>query len=199
MINWLNFFVMIMASMLFFLYYVRSVSPAGREKISGETAYKACYHDRIVSMIWGIVVMINFVLYHFYPIETPLPLYFPWPWWVSLIIALTIGVPAGILMIKGEKDAGEETLRPKKEHTMYGGIYQKIRHPQATGEVLLFPVITILLHSPFLTIFSLIYFPIFIMLCYSEEQDLLLRYGDDYAEYCRTTGAFWPKRKKTHA
>jgi protein-S-isoprenylcysteine O-methyltransferase Ste14 len=30
--------------------------------------------------------------------------------------------------------------------------------------------------------------------CYAEEQDLLLRYGDAYAEYCRRTGAFWPKK-----
>jgi protein-S-isoprenylcysteine O-methyltransferase Ste14 len=96
-------------------------------------------------------------------------------------------------MMTGMRDAGEETMRPKKEHAMYGGIYMKIRHPQAVGEVFLFPVMAILLHSPFLTLFSLIYFPIFMLLCYAEEQDLLLRYGEAYAEYCRRTGAFWPK------
>lgn len=79
---------------------------------------------------------------------------------------------------------------------MYGGIYAKIRHPQAVGEVFAWLWIAFLLHSPFLTLFSLVYFPIFILFCYAEERDLLLRYGDAYAEYCKRTGAFIPKRGK---
>lgn len=70
-----------------------------------------------------------------------------------------------------------------------------MRHPQATGEVFLFLVIALLLNSLFLDLYSLIYFPIFIMMCYAEEQDLLLRYGDMYAQYCKLTGAFWPKKR----
>jgi methanethiol S-methyltransferase len=97
-------------------------------------------------------------------------------------------------MFIGMRDAGEETLRPKKEHTMYGGIYTQIRHPQAVGEVFAWLTIAFLLNSPFLVLFSLIYFPIFIMLCLAEEQDLLWRYGEAYAEYCKKTGAFWPKQ-----
>lgn len=77
---------------------------------------------------------------------------------------------------------------------MYAGIYTRLRHPQAVGEVFLFPVMALLLHSPFLTLFSLIYFPIFILLCYAEEQDLLLRYGDAFAGYCQDVGAFWPRK-----
>ncbi|NLF52557.1 MAG: hypothetical protein GX577_15620, partial [Leptolinea sp.] len=102
-------------------------------------------------------------------------------------------IPATWLMVRGAKDAGEETLTPKKDHVIYTGIYEKIRHPQAVGEVFLFGVIGILLNSPFLTFFSFIYFPIFVILCYAEEQDLLLRYGQSYADYCKRTGAFWPK------
>lgn len=109
-----------------------------------------------------------------------------------------IGVPATILMMVGVRDAGEEAMHPKKEHVMYCGIYSKIRHPQATGEVFLFAVIGFLLHSPFLVVFSLVYFPLFLLLCYAEEQDLLIRYGDAYAEYCKKTGAFWPKRQGKH-
>jgi protein-S-isoprenylcysteine O-methyltransferase Ste14 len=85
-------------------------------------------------------------------------------------------------------------MHPKKLHSMYGGIYTKLRHPQAEGEVFLFPVMALLLQSPFLLIFSLIYFPLFLILCYAEEQDLLLRYGSAYTEYCRKTCAFWPKK-----
>ena len=56
--------------------------------------------------------------------------------------------------------------------------------------------IAFLLHSPFLVIYSLVYFPIFLIMCWAEEHDLFLRYGDAYARYWLKTGAFFPKRLK---
>lgn len=194
MIAWFNFFVLLFASLLFLLFYVRSVSPAGREKIIGPHAYRLCFFDRLISGVFEFIIAVNFILYFFYPLDTPFPDKYPFAWWISLVLAALIGIPAIVLMIVGLRDAGEEALRPKKEHTMYGGIYTRLRHPQAVGEVFLFPVMAILLHSPFLTLFSLIYFPIFLILCYAEEQDLLLRYGEAYARYCGQTGAFWIKK-----
>jgi protein-S-isoprenylcysteine O-methyltransferase Ste14 len=195
MIAWLNLAILLFASILFLLFYVRSVSPAGREKVIGPRAYRLCYHNRLAAGALEFVITANFVLYYFFPLTTPLPAKFPWGWWLSLVIAALIGIPATLLMVVGMRDAGEETMQPKKEHGMYGGIYNKLRHPQAVGEVFLFPVTALLLHSPFLTLFSLTYFPIFIIMCYAEEQDLLLRYGEAYAEYCKRTGAFWPKKR----
>ena len=197
MIAWINFSVLLFASIFLLLFYIRSASPAGQEKVIGPGAYKRCFHYRLVAGALEFIITANFILYRFFPLENPLPDRFPWAWWISLVIALVIGLPAVTLMVIGMVHAGEETLRPRKEHTMYGGIYEKIRHPQGVGEVFLFPVIAILLHSPFLTIFSLIYFPLFLIMCYAEEQDLLLRYGDSYAEYCKRTGAFWPKKAST--
>jgi len=195
MIAWINFAVLLLASLLFLYFYTRSVSPAGREMVDGGRAYRLCYYDRLVSGGLEFVITANFVLYYFYPLPTPLADKYPWAWWISAVIAALIGIPALTLMVAGLRDAGEEAIRPKKEHTMYDGIYTRMRHPQAVGEVLLFPVMGILLHSPSLTLFSLIYFPIFVIMCYAEEQDLLLRYGQAYAEYCQRTGAFWPKKR----
>jgi protein-S-isoprenylcysteine O-methyltransferase Ste14 len=96
----------------------------------------------------------------------------------------------------GLRDAGEEAMRPQKDHVMYAGIYNRIRHPQAAGEVFLWLVLAILLNSPFLAVFSLTYFPIFVLLCWAEEQDLQFRYGEPYAAYCRQTGTFWLKRRR---
>jgi protein-S-isoprenylcysteine O-methyltransferase Ste14 len=194
MIAWINFTILLASTILLQLFYVRSARPAGREKVIGPRAYRLCFYDRLVATGFELIITINYILSYFFPLNTPLPAKFPWAWWVSLLIALLIGIPGTTLMVIGVLDAGEEALRPKKEHIMYGGIYTKIRHPQATGEVFRFLVISLLLNLPFLAIFSLIYFPIFIVLCYAEEQDLLLRYGDAYAEYCRRTGAFWPKK-----
>ena len=195
MIAWINFAVLLFASIGFLMAYVRSASPAGREMVIGPRAFPLAHRSRLLSGFFELVITINYVLYYFYPLPTPLPDRFPWPWWISLLAAALIGIPATTLMVIGARHAGEETLRPKKEHSMYGGIYTRIRHPQAAGEAFLYAVIAILLHSPFLTIYSLVFFPIFILLCWAEEQDLLLRYGQSYADYCQKTGAFWPKKK----
>jgi protein-S-isoprenylcysteine O-methyltransferase Ste14 len=196
MIAWINIAVMIVASLMFLYYYMRSASPATLEKVLGSRAYERCARDRIVSMVFELVIAICYVVYFFYPLPIPLPRRFPWPWWVSVLIAIAIGGPSGTLMGIGLRDAGEEALRPKKDHLMYGGIYAKLRHPQAVGEVMLWWVFAFLLQSPFMAIFSFIYMPIFIMMCFAEEQDLLWRYGDAYAEYCRRVGAFWPRRTR---
>lgn len=195
-IAWVNFACMILASLLFLYFYVRSVSPATLEKILGPGAYARCGRDRIVASVFEMLIVVNYVLYTLHPLTVPLPEKFPWSWWISALIALAIAIPSMTLMVIGLKDAGEEALLPKKEHKMYGGIYTKIRHPQAAGEVFLWWVFAFLLNSPFLVLFSFIYIPIFIMLCFAEEQDLLWRYGDAYADYVRRTGAFWPKRRR---
>ena len=78
MVAWINFVVLLFASILLLFFYVRSARPAGREKVIGPRAYRLCFYDR-------------------------------------------------------------------------------------------------------------------------EEQDLLLRYGEAYAESCKRTGAFWPKRRQNNA
>jgi len=105
-----------------------------------------------------------------------------------------IAIPSLYLMLRGIKDAGEETMRPKQEHEMYGGIYERIRHPQAVGEFPLWWVIAFLVHSPFLVLFSFLYVPVWYYLCVAEEKDLLIRYGIAYEEYCRRVGFWLPKR-----
>ncbi len=196
MVAWLNLGLLLLASLLFLYYYVRSVSPAGRAQVTGPRAYTDAGRDRIFASIFEGLAAAGYVLYFFCPLPAPLPRTFPWPWPLSILIAILIAVPASALMIIGVRDAGAETLQPKPEHQMYGGIYRHIRHPQAAGEVWLWWVFAFLLHSPFLALFSFIYIPIFLVMCWAEEQDLLLRYGEAYVEYCRQTRAFFPRRKR---
>jgi methanethiol S-methyltransferase len=196
MIAWFNFAILIFASLFFLLYYIRSVSPATLEKVNGPDAYAQCGRERAIAIIFETITVVNYVIYIFYPLSTPLPEQFPWAWWLSIAMAVVIGVPSVWLMAVGMKGAGEEAIRPKKEHTMYGGIYAKIRHPQAVGEVFVWLALAFLLNSPFLALFSFVYFPIFIIMCFAEEQDLLWRYGDSYVAYCQQTGAFWPKKAR---
>jgi protein-S-isoprenylcysteine O-methyltransferase Ste14 len=196
MVAWINFAILIVSSLLILYFYVRSVQPASLEKKIGEIAYKKCAFYRKVSSLFMFVVTGNFIIYYFYPLPVPLPQTFPWGWAVSVAIAVLIGIPSGYLMWRGMKDAGEETMVPKKEHTLYGGIYEKIRHPQAAGEMPLWWVIAFLLNSPFLVLFSFVYIPIWVIMCLAEEKDLIIRYGKAYEEYRERTGFIFPKRQK---
>ena len=99
-------------------------------------------------------------------------------------------------MFRGLKDAGKEAMLPQKDQQLYDGIYDKIRHPQAAGEVVLWWVIAFLLHSPFLVLYSFIFLPIFYVMCWAEEKDLVLRFEEAYVAYQARTGMFFPKRRK---
>ena len=196
MLALINFVVLIVSALLFLYFYVKSVSVAALEKRIGDIAYAKCKQYRIIASGFEFLAMANYVIYYFYPLPIALPQAFPWDYWISIVIAIAIGAPGGYLMWRGMKDAGEETIAPKKEHTLYGGIYRKIRHPQAVGEVSLWWPIAFMLNSPFLAIFSIIWLPIFYLMCLAEEKDLVVRYGEPYLEYKRNTGLFIPRRKQ---
>jgi protein-S-isoprenylcysteine O-methyltransferase Ste14 len=195
MIPWLNFVSLVLSTILVLYFYVRSVGPAALEKKIGPTAYKKCSQFRLIASLFMTLAMVNYVVYVFYPLPIPLSKTFPWSWWISGLIALVIAIPSGYLFARGMIDAGEETMITKKEHSLYGGIYETIRHPQAVGETPFWFVIAFLCHSPFLVLYSFVWIPVFAIMCWAEEQDLLLRYGEAYRDYQQRTGAFFPKRK----
>ena len=188
--------MLIISAILFLYFYVKSVGPASLEKKIGEIAYSKCTRYRLIASAFEMVAVASYIVYFFYPLPVPLPRTFPWDYWISIIVAVVILISGGYLMFRGMKDAGKESLSPKKEHSLYGGIYQKIRHPQAAGEVTLWWAGAFALNSPFLAIFSVIWLPIFYIFCYAEEKDLAIRYGTPYLEYKRNTGFFIPKRKR---
>ncbi len=196
MISWINFIVMIFSSLLCSLLYIKSVQPATLEKKIGEKAYKRCAIYRCISGILMFIIIGTQFVYFFFPIPINFPRFFPWDYWISVLVAIVILIPSFTLMMKGVRDAGKETMRPSKEQTLYGGIYEKIRHPQALGEVWLWWIVPFLLNSPFLALYSLIAIPIFYLFCVFEEKDLKIRYGQVYIDYKKQTGMFIPKRKR---
>ncbi len=193
-VAWINFAVLVISTILTLYYYVKSAGPAALESKIGPDAYQKCTRYRIVSSLFMTLAGVNYFIYYFYPLPLSLPQTFPWSWWISALIGLLIAIPSGYLFWRGMKDAGEETVLVKKEHQLYGGIYQVIRHPQAVGELPFWWVIAFLLHSPFLTLYSLVWIPIFLVMCLAEEQDLVLRYGEAYLDYQKRTGFIIPKR-----
>lgn len=196
MIAWINFSSMIVAALLLLYFYVKSVRPAALEKKIGKKAYHKCTQYRTIASVFMIVALINYVVYFLYPLPLPLPRTFPWDWWISIVIGVLIAIPGGYLWFRGIKDAGEGTMVTKKEHKLYGGIYQRIRRPQAAGEITFWWVAAFILNSPFLALFSLIWISVFYVMCRAEETDLVIRYGEEYLNYKRDTGFIILKRNK---
>ncbi len=196
MIAWINAGTLIISAVLFAYFYVKSAGPAALEQKIGKKAYPLCTRYRALSSVFLGITCINYVVYYFRPLPLPIPQTFPWSWWNSALAALVIALLGGYIWFKGMKDAGEETMVVKKEHTLYTGIYTKMRHPQAAGEVTYWWVIAFLLNSPFLVLFSFVWIPIFYIMCLAEEKDLVIRYGEEYLEYRKNTGFIIPKRGK---
>lgn len=192
-IPWINFGALILSTLLMFLFYMRSARPAQLEKKIGEIAYQRCGRYRIVASVFELIAVGNYIIYSYYPLPISLPQNFPWQYWISFLAAVIIAVPSGYVMLRGVMDAGEDSLIPKKKHGLYGGIYKKIRHPQAMGELPLWWAFAFFLNSPFLALYSFIWIPIFITIALAEEKDLLIRYGNKYARYREQTGFIIPK------
>jgi protein-S-isoprenylcysteine O-methyltransferase Ste14 len=195
-LGWLNLVALVMSSIAFSVLYRLSVRPAHLEQKIGQEAYRRCGQYRLLSSILMTLAMANFVLYRWYPLPIdPLPARFGWPYGVNVLVVVLTGVPAMWIFIRGMHDAGRETMVPDKSHTMYGGIYDKIRHPQALGEAPMWLAVALLLNLPLMAVFSLLYLGVWYWWCVEEEKDLLLRYGEPYADYRARTGMFFPRRR----
>lgn len=196
MVPWLNAGSLVVATILTFGFYVLGAGPARlAQRIGVDAAYRRCTVYRILSGVFMTIAGANYVVYVFHPLPWSLAERFPWPYWVSALIALVIAIPAGVLWLRGMRDAGEETMVLKPSHVMYGGIYQRIRHPQATGEVWYWWVFAFFCHSPFLAVYSIVWLPLFHWMSKAEERDLLIRYGDEYRTYMQRTSMYLPKRR----
>jgi protein-S-isoprenylcysteine O-methyltransferase Ste14 len=176
-------------------FYKVSVSPAQLEKEIGEKAWEKCARYRMIMGILEGVTVVNYIAYFFFPLDIGLPLTLPWDYWISVLLAVAIAIPGSYLMYRGMKDAGKETIAPQKETTLYGGIYQQLRHPQALGEGFMWFPFALLLNSPFLVLYSFVFPPMMYLFCIFEERDLLIRFGSDYAQYKERVGML-PRRRK---
>ncbi len=195
MISWINFIILIISTLLMANFYIKSVGPAQLEQKIGDKAYIKCGNYRIIASIFEIIAIVNYLLYFFFPLPIPFFRFFLWNYWFSFITSIIILIPCMYVMLRGVKDAGREALFPDKDHTLYKGIYEKIRHPQALGEVFIWFSVALFLNSPFLFLYSIVWIPLFYWFCKAEEKDLEIRYGNPYIEYKNRTGMFFPKKK----
>lgn len=196
LIEWVNLLLLIFFTIIALYYYIKSVQPAKLEQEIGEIAYEKCERYRVYASIPFLFFFVSYVLYVFYPLPLPIPNELPWDYSISIILAIIIAIPSFALMGLGVRAAGTETYSPQKEHKMYGGIYNRIRHPQSLGEVWAAHFLGLLLNRTFLFLFAFVWIPIFYYMTVVEERDLILRYGQPYVEYRERVGMYFPKRPK---
>jgi methanethiol S-methyltransferase len=196
MTAWTNVILMVATALLSIYFYCISVGQASLEKKIGRKAYEKSTRYRWISIILMVIHLIQYVIYVFYPLDLPIPETFPWAWWINLLIAVIIALPASVLMKKAIRYAGLESVITKKKHRLFRGVYRKIRHPMALAELPFIWSLAFLLNSPFLVLFSFIWVPLFYFMCVTEEKDLVIRYGKPYIRYKSSTGMFFPKRRK---
>ena len=192
----LNFISMHVFIVLFSITSILSTQPISLSERWGEKAWKRCFWLRQICFISILIVIINAVVWLWFPIPGLI-----WPISTNPVIpmiwGIIIAIPFSIIMLKALKDGGKEHGAPYKDTKMHGGIYQHIRHPGALGEMPLYVALGIFLNSWFLatwmTIFILIYTPLAI---HYEEKDLIKRFRQDYIEYKKRTPALFPKLQK---
>jgi protein-S-isoprenylcysteine O-methyltransferase Ste14 len=196
MFEWINLFSFIISMFLWSYLYLISVQPMKRQEKFGEKAWRDCKRLRIIAAVFMIIGTANMFLWLIVPIQV-----LNWPIHPNPIVGIIIGIAICVIflpfVIKGEIDAGKETMAPSKETKMYGGIYKYIRHPQTLGEWPLFIAFSAFINSWFFVILSVLYIVIYTpIMVYYEEIDLEKRFGEPYKKYKETTGAFFPKLKK---
>ena len=138
-------------------------------------------------------------------------------WWVSgmpnlcstpvwrLVIAVVLAVLGLSLSIwsivymrhKGDGnpiDAFGHEVAPRTNHLMTEGPYHLSRNPMLTGSFVYFAGVCVLLWRwPALLVF-VAFIAIMMLQVLSEEKRLRRDFGEEYEEYCRRTGRFWPKK-----
>ena len=64
MIAWINFAVLVFASLFFLYFYLLSVAPAALEKLIGPKAYDQCYRYRVVAITFEMITLVNYGVYY---------------------------------------------------------------------------------------------------------------------------------------
>jgi protein-S-isoprenylcysteine O-methyltransferase Ste14 len=179
--------------------YIYSVFPAHLERRMGADAFRRCGRFRKASFTFLFLFAICEVVTIFLPMDFPLPhrLFPGWYWLLSAAIGVLLMLPATMILRAAQRAAKSESFAPSQRSTMYGGIYQRIRHPQMVGDLLYWFALAFLLNSPVLLLVNLLWIPINLVMAFAEELDLMLRFGEGYVAYRRSVPMLIPRNIAT--
>ncbi|MFH5880989.1 methyltransferase family protein [Liberiplasma polymorphum] len=189
-----NLITLIISTLGLGYYYGHSVQPFCKQAKYNEDAFKKCGDYRLISGIFEIIIFLNYLV--FFIVEIPrLPNIFNNQNYAHLI-GMTLFIFGMIIMLISMQVVGLEVNKKKSKLTMLTGIYKYIRHPKTLGTMLVWFGVATASNRLFLVLFTIILSLIYIYITYLEEDDLMLKYGDDYIKYRENTGRFLPRFKK---
>lgn len=199
LVPWLNFISLHISALLFAYLGILSTMPVTLEEKHGNQAWSYCKTLRYASFAFAAIMVANTILWVWFPIPEI-------AWIISsnpmfgIVVGIIIGLPCFAIMAVAMKDAGTEMSYPVKETTLHGGIYRKIRHPGALGEMPLCVVLALFVNSLFLVLWMTVYVVLFTAInIHYEEEDLVKRFGDEYIEYRKRTPALLPGFRRKNA
>ena len=126
-----------------------------------------------------------------------------WRLVVALVLAL-LGLSLSVWSIvymrrKGDgnpMDAFGHEVAPRTKHLMTDGPYRLSRNPMLTGSFVYFAGICVLLWTWQALLVFVVFIVIMLLQVRSEEKRLKKDFGEEYEDYCKRTGRFWPNSLK---
>lgn len=121
--------------------------------------------------------------------SVPLPIWLRW-------IGIGIGIIAGSLFSWTLLNLGKnltDTVVTRKEHSLItSGPYRWVRHPFYSSAILFTLAISLAAANWFFLLAGVLFFILIVIRTRTEEKHLLTRFGDEYRNYMRQTGRFFP-------
>ena len=131
---------------------------------------------------------------------TPDLLSVPLPRMLVAIVLALLGLSLSICSIvymrhKGDgnpMDAFGHEVAPRTKHLMTDGPYRLSRNPMLTGSFIYFAGVCVWLWTWQALLVFVLFVSIMLLQVRSEEKRLRKDFGEEYEDYCRRTGRFWP-------
>ena len=182
--------------------FITSISISGyyRRKADKVTGEKVSWKDEGIVMILllrvgGLLLWFSIIGYLIYPpilawSKVDLP---EWARWIGV----GIGFVCTLLIYWLFSSIGSgisPTVGTRKEHKLVRhGIYRWVRHPLYSVGTLLFLSFATIADSWFIAAMAVLAFILLAIRLPNEEAHLIKKFGDEYRQYMKTTGAFLPK------
>jgi len=145
--------------------------------------------------ILGVAGMVGVIAFMINPesmtwSSVPLPVWFRW-------MGVALGVIAGALLFRTLHALGKnltDTVVTRKEHSLVtGGPYRLVRHPFYSSATLAILANSLVAANWFLALAGMLFIILIAARTRKEEENLLMRFGDDYRNYMKQTPRFFPR------
>ena len=141
-----------------------------------------------IAMIGLITYVINPELMAWSSLELPI-----WLRWIGVVI----GIAAGLLLVVTFRALGDnitDTVVTRIQHSLVTiGPYKWVRHPFYVAFALTVLANSLVTANWFIALAGGICFGLIVIRTRTEEANLLKRFGEEYRDYMKRTGRFFPR------